>query len=114
MDLKLGLNLGYWGIGPDGDDALAVTKAAEAAGFDSVWVAESYGSDVVSVLAWRRVDTRSLDEFDAVQLMRLVRQRRYRRGRRKRVVRFQAKVQPSHHSDPLVREVTQLTAIRRD
>ncbi len=50
--LRLGLNLGYWGIGPTGEDALAVTLAAEAAGFDSVWAAESYGSDVVSVLAW--------------------------------------------------------------
>ena len=51
-DLKLGLNLGYWGIGPAGNDALEVVKAAEAAGFESVWAAESYGSDVVSVLAW--------------------------------------------------------------
>src|SRR5436190_3559700 len=52
MDLKLGLNLGYWGIGPQGEEALEVVRAAERAGFDSVWVAESYGSDVVSVLAW--------------------------------------------------------------
>jgi F420-dependent oxidoreductase-like protein len=52
MALKLGLNLGYWGIGPQGDEAVAAVRAAEEAGFDSVWVAESYGSDVVSVLAW--------------------------------------------------------------
>jgi F420-dependent oxidoreductase-like protein len=52
MSLKLGLNLGYWGIGPAGEDAAEAVKAAEAAGFESVWVAESYGSDVVSVLAW--------------------------------------------------------------
>src|SRR5215210_492113 len=51
-DLKLGLNLGYWGIGPAGDEALEVVRAAESAGWESVWVAESYGSDVVSVLAW--------------------------------------------------------------
>jgi F420-dependent oxidoreductase-like protein len=50
--LKLGLNLGYWGIGPKGDEAVEIVRAAEAAGFDSVWVAESYGSDAVSVLAW--------------------------------------------------------------
>src|SRR5689334_23023813 len=50
--MKLGLNLGYWGIGPRGDEALEAVRAAESAGFDSVWVAESYGSDVVSVLAW--------------------------------------------------------------
>ncbi len=52
MALQLGLNLGYWGIGPKGDEAAEVVRAAERAGFDSVWVAESYGSDVVSVLAW--------------------------------------------------------------
>jgi F420-dependent oxidoreductase-like protein len=52
MALKLGLNLGYWGIGPQGDEAVEFVRAAERAGFDSVWVAESYGSDVVSVLAW--------------------------------------------------------------
>src|SRR5438093_3373113 len=52
MALKLGLNLGYWGIGPRGEEALEAVRAAERLGFDSVWVAESYGSDVVSVLAW--------------------------------------------------------------
>ena len=52
MSLKLGLYLGYWGIGPAGDEALEAVLAAEEAGFESVWVAESYGSDCVSVLAW--------------------------------------------------------------
>ncbi len=52
MGLKLGLNLGYWGIGPAGDDALQLVRAAEGYGFESVWAAEAYGSDVVSVLAW--------------------------------------------------------------
>src|ERR671916_1097784 len=52
MALKLGLNLGYWGIGPHGEEAADLVRAAESAGFDSVWVAESYGSDVVSILAW--------------------------------------------------------------
>jgi F420-dependent oxidoreductase-like protein len=52
MALKLGLNLGYWGIGPQGDEATDIVLAAERAGFDSVWAAESYGSDAVSVLAY--------------------------------------------------------------
>jgi F420-dependent oxidoreductase-like protein len=52
MGLKLGLNLGYWGIGPAGEEALELVRAAEGHGFESVWAAESYGSDVVSVLAW--------------------------------------------------------------
>ncbi|MCD6014986.1 MAG: hmd [Solirubrobacterales bacterium] len=60
MALKLGLNLGYWGIGPQGDDAVELVRAAEAAGFDSVWAAESYGSDVVSVLAWLAPQTETI------------------------------------------------------
>ncbi len=31
---------------------MELVKAAERTGYDSVWVAESYGSDVVSVLSW--------------------------------------------------------------
>ena len=57
MALKLGINLGYWGIGPQGPDALEAVRAAESRGFDSVWVAESYGSDCVSVLAWLAAQT---------------------------------------------------------
>jgi F420-dependent oxidoreductase-like protein len=60
MPLKLGLNLGYWGIGPQGPEAVEAVRAAESAGFDSVWVAESYGSDVVSVLAWLAPQTETI------------------------------------------------------
>jgi F420-dependent oxidoreductase-like protein len=59
--LKLGVYLGYWGIGPAGDDALEVVKTAESEGFESVWVAESYGSDVVSVLAWLAPQTTTIN-----------------------------------------------------
>jgi F420-dependent oxidoreductase-like protein len=60
MALKLGLNLGYWGIGPAGDEAVEVVQAAERLGFESVWAAESYGSDVVSVLAWLAPQTKTI------------------------------------------------------
>ncbi len=60
MSLKLGLNLGYWGIGPAGEDAVEVVTAAEKLGYESVWAAESYGSDVVSVLAWLAAQTREI------------------------------------------------------
>ena len=60
MALKLGLNLGYWGIGPQGDEAVEIVRSAESAGFDSVWAAESYGSDVVSVLAWLAPQTETI------------------------------------------------------
>jgi F420-dependent oxidoreductase-like protein len=60
MAVKLGLNLGYWGIGPQGAEAVEAARAAERAGFDSVWAAESYGSDVVSVLAWLAPQTETI------------------------------------------------------
>jgi F420-dependent oxidoreductase-like protein len=60
MSVKLGINLGYWGIGPQGDEAVELVRSAEERGFDSVWVAESYGSDVVSVLGWLAAQTESI------------------------------------------------------
>ena len=60
MALKLGLNLGYWGIGPHGEEAVEIVRAAEGVGYDSVWAAESYGSDVVSVLAWLAPQTETI------------------------------------------------------
>jgi F420-dependent oxidoreductase-like protein len=58
--LKLGLNLGYWGIGPRGEEAADLVGAVERLGYDSVWAAESYGSDVVSVLAWLAPQTETI------------------------------------------------------
>ena len=52
-DLKLGLMLGYWtGQGPAPGSQIAAAQAAEDAGFDYVWTAESYGSDAFTPLAW--------------------------------------------------------------
>jgi F420-dependent oxidoreductase-like protein len=48
--LRLGLMLGYWGAEPA--DHLDLVLKAEDLGYDSVWTAEAYGSDVVSPLAW--------------------------------------------------------------
>jgi len=55
--LKLGLNLAYWGFGITAADQLRMVKEAEAAGFDSVWAAEAYGSDAATVLAWIAAQT---------------------------------------------------------
>ena len=49
--MKLGLMWGYWGAGPP-PDVIPVTQEAERLGFDSVWSAESWGSDAFSPLAW--------------------------------------------------------------
>ncbi len=48
--MKLGLELGYLTAGSP--DSLPLAERAEAAGFDSVWVSEAWGSDGVSLLAW--------------------------------------------------------------
>ncbi len=61
MGVKLGVNLGYWGIGPAGEEALELVRAAEDLGYESVWVAESYGSDVTSVLAWLAGQTKTVN-----------------------------------------------------
>ena len=58
--MKLGLNLGYWGIGPRGAEAAEIVQTVERLGYDSVWAAESYGSDVVSVLAWLAPQTETI------------------------------------------------------
>jgi F420-dependent oxidoreductase-like protein len=50
-DLKLGLQLGYWGSGPP-SDAGELVREADLLGYDSVWTAESYGSDALTPLAW--------------------------------------------------------------
>lgn len=49
--LQLGLQLGYWGAQPP-QDPIGVAQEAERLGFDSVWTAESWGSDAFTPLAW--------------------------------------------------------------
>ena len=50
--MKLGVHIGYWGLGLSAEDQLALVQEAERLGYDSVWVAEAYGSDAPSVLGW--------------------------------------------------------------
>ncbi|MEO6996486.1 MAG: LLM class F420-dependent oxidoreductase [Terracoccus sp.] len=50
--MRLAVNVGYWGRGTTGDDMVAIAVAADELGYDSVWVAEAYGSDSPSMLAW--------------------------------------------------------------
>src|SRR3954452_2656925 len=53
-ELKLGLNTGYWPSRPSGPPPgiEATIAEAERLGFDSMWTAEAYGSDVLTPLAW--------------------------------------------------------------
>ena len=57
--LKLGLQLGYWGAGPP-TNAVEQVAEAERLGFDSMWTAESYGSDALTPLAWWGSQTTSM------------------------------------------------------
>jgi F420-dependent oxidoreductase-like protein len=58
-DLRLGLNTGYWSSGPPPGVTEAIAEA-ERLGFDSLWTAESYGSDVLTPLAWWGASTERL------------------------------------------------------
>ncbi len=49
--MKLGLQLGYWGQGPN-PFHVPLAQEAERLGFDSVWVAESWGNDAFSFATW--------------------------------------------------------------
>jgi len=50
--MKLGVHIGYWGLGLTSADQLAIVQEAERLGYDSVWTAEAYGSDAATVLGW--------------------------------------------------------------
>ena len=50
--MKLGVHIGYWGLGLSSSDQLSIVQEAERLGYDSVWTAEAYGSDAATVLAW--------------------------------------------------------------
>ena len=55
--MKLGVALGYWGLGVTPADQLELAQTAEQLGYDSVWTAEAYGSDAATVLAWLAAGT---------------------------------------------------------
>ncbi|MDQ6819457.1 MAG: LLM class F420-dependent oxidoreductase [Actinomycetota bacterium] len=55
--MKLGVHVGYWGLGMGPQEQLEVVQEAERLGYDSVWAAEAYGSDAATVLAWLAAGT---------------------------------------------------------
>jgi F420-dependent oxidoreductase-like protein len=55
--LKLGVSIGYWGLGLTIADQLEIARTAETLGYDSIWTAEAYGSDAATVLAWLAAGT---------------------------------------------------------
>src|ERR687895_500745 len=68
--MRLGVNLGYWGLGLTAADQLALALEAEAAGYDSLWTAEAYGSDAATPLAWFAAQTERIKLGAAILQMR--------------------------------------------
>jgi F420-dependent oxidoreductase-like protein len=63
--MRLGVNLGYWGAGNDGDN-LALAREADRLGYAVAWAAEAYGSDAATVLAWVAAQTERIDVGSAI------------------------------------------------
>jgi F420-dependent oxidoreductase-like protein len=55
--MRLGLHVGYWGLGVSGEDQQQLAKEADRLGYDSIWAAEAYGSDAATVMAWLATNT---------------------------------------------------------
>src|SRR4051812_5011395 len=64
--MRLGLHIGYWGLGLTADEQLKLVREAESLGFDSVWSAEAYGSDAATVLAWIAGQTETIKLGSAI------------------------------------------------
>ena len=64
--MRLGLHIGYWGLGLTADEQLRLVREAESLGFDSVWSAEAYGSDAATVLAWIAGQTETIKLGSAI------------------------------------------------
>lgn len=63
--MRLGLNLGYWGMGNDAEN-LVLAREADRLGYSVVWAAEAYGSDAATVLTWIAAQTERIDVGSAV------------------------------------------------
>src|SRR5579859_3420987 len=64
--MKLGLNLGYATPGTNPAELAPLVKEAERLGYDSVWAAEAWGTDAVSVLAWMAASTSRIKVGSAI------------------------------------------------
>jgi len=64
--MRLGVHVGYWGLGLTSQEQLAIVQEAERLGYDSVWAAEAYGSDTATVLAWLAAGTSTIKLGSAI------------------------------------------------
>jgi len=64
--MKLGVHIGYWGLGLSADEQLQLVREAESLGYDSVWTAEAYGSDAATILGWLAQATETIKLGSAI------------------------------------------------
>ena len=67
--MRLGVHVGYWGLGLSAAEQLELVLEAERLGYDSLWAAEAYGSDAVSILAWLAAQTERIRLGSAILQM---------------------------------------------
>src|SRR3954469_19920511 len=64
--MKLGVHIGYWGLGLTSEDQIEIVQEAEWLGYDSVWTAEAYGSDAATILGWIAAQTSKIKVGSAI------------------------------------------------
>ncbi len=64
--MKLGVNVGYAPPGTNPAELVPLVQHAESLGYDSVWAAEAWGTDAVSVLAWLAASTSRINVGSAI------------------------------------------------
>ncbi|HEV2753746.1 MAG TPA: LLM class F420-dependent oxidoreductase [Solirubrobacteraceae bacterium] len=64
--MRLGVHIGYWGLGLSSQDQLEIVQEAERLGYDSVWSAEAYGSDAATILGWLAGQTSTIKLGSAI------------------------------------------------
>jgi F420-dependent oxidoreductase-like protein len=64
--MRLALNLGYQTASSSAADHLVLAKEADRLGYSAIWVAEAYGSDAPTMLAWFAGQTSRIDLGSAI------------------------------------------------
>src|SRR3954469_14898576 len=64
--MRLGVHIGYWGLGLTRQDQREIVQEAERVGYDSVWTAEAYGSDAATILGWIAAQTERIKLGSAI------------------------------------------------
>jgi F420-dependent oxidoreductase-like protein len=67
--MQLGVSLGFAPPGTNPVDLISLAQEAERLGYDSAWVAEAWGTDAVTVLAWLAARTTRIKVGSAIMQM---------------------------------------------